>query len=118
MSIGLSSSRYSRLNITNSTTIASLNPPFTYGSRGFKPWSWMLINGAMILLLVMFSLLYLLDDEPIDINDATTFFVTYLILALPPQLWLYFHYKEVIPQAISHTEKCTVTCEKDEAPKW
>ena len=95
-----------------STTIASLNPPFTYGHRGFKPWSWMLINGTIILLLVMLGLLYLLEDEPIDINDATTFFVTYLVLALPPQLWLYFHYQEILPQAISHTRKSIAVCEK------
>ena len=103
---------------SGSTTIASLNPPFTYGYRGFKPWSWMLINGAIILVLVMMGLMYLLADEPIDIDDAVTFLGTYLILTLPPQLYLYFHYKEILPQAISHTGKCTAACEKDEVKKW
>ena len=88
---------------TGSTTITSLKPPFTQGNRGFKKWSWLLMDGIMIMALVIMWWDHF-ELHLYNVFEGTVICSTYFILMLPLQLWLYFHYMGMLPQVTADAE--------------
>ena len=88
---------------TGSTTITSLKPPFTQGNRGFKKWSWLLMDGIVIMALVIMWWDHF-ELHLYNVFEGTVICSTYFILMLPLQLWLYFHYMGMLPQVTADAE--------------
>ena len=88
---------------TGSTTIASLKPPFTQGTRGFKTSSWLLFDGIVVVILTLMWWDYL-SMHIFNIFELTAVATVYFILMLPLQLWMYFHYKGLLPKESTSIE--------------
>ncbi|MBQ1867219.1 MULTISPECIES: hypothetical protein [Selenomonas] len=89
---------------TGSTTIASLNPPFTQGTKSFKTWSWLLFDGIII---VGLGVMWWdnLVMHLFDVFELTAIATVYFLLMVPMQLWMYFHYKGLLPQKPASIEQ-------------
>ena len=88
---------------TGNITIASLKPPFTQGHRGFKTWSWLLMDAVVIMALVIMCVDHYALKQ-FDVFELTIVCAAYFVLMIPLQLWMYFHYKGLLPNALPKAE--------------
>lgn len=76
-----------------SVTIKSLNPPFTYGIRGFRTISWMLadIIVGVALFILWYNELYL---HAFDLFGGTVLLTVFYGLFIPCKYAMYFHFNK------------------------
>ena len=84
---------------TGSTTISSLNPPFTQAGlrSSFRTWSWVLVDLFALISTAMLWLYQFLQvvDLPLAVTAYTLFYAAYIVT----QLYVFFHYKKLLPQS-------------------
>lgn len=83
---------------TGSTTIASLHPPFTQAGlrSSFRTWSWVIVVLYAILsccTLWLYQTFFHIIDIPLAVTAYTIFYALYI----PTLLYMFFHYKNMLP---------------------